>query len=567
MANNEQILLKQIIDEQHRLRNPDVTSADFFEMYVAEQVLKDGDLSDDEIEYGLVGGANDGGIDGIYTFVNGELIQEDFDFSGLKKNISIETIIIQAKATNGYGEDVINKLIATTNNLLDLNRQIDEFRDVYNESVRSAFSNFRRLYLGVASKFPDLSFRYIYATQGDSSAVHVNTRRKASDLQGHLLNLFKNASFKFEFIGASDLIQLARRRPITSYEVEISEGLSVRDGYIALIKLGDFHKFIQNDSGQLNKSIFEANVRDYQGNNQVNEDMQQTLSEPTDEDFWWLNNGVTVVASKAVQGGKTLTIEDPQIVNGQQTSTEIFNYFQNKIPSNELRSVMVRVIVANDPISRDRIIKATNSQTAISAASLRATDKIHRDIEGYLSQFGLYYDRRKNSQKQLGRPVGQIVSIALLAQSMMAMYLRRPADARARPSTLIKSNQDYESLFDSKIPINVYLVAAKLVKSAHAYLKKREDLQQKDRTNLLFYLVMHTSSCLVEESKPTLKKLSEIDLNMISESLFDESLLIVQKLYMELGGNDGVAKGGKLTDRIQLELDNQFKKIIPPYRY
>jgi len=52
------------------------------------------------------------------------------------------------------------------------------------------------------------------------------------------------------------------------------------------------------------------------------------------------------------------------------------------------RSILVRVIVTEDAESRDRIIRATNSQTDIPSASLRATDKIHRDIEDFFATRG-----------------------------------------------------------------------------------------------------------------------------------------------------------------------------------
>ncbi|GAI16788.1 unnamed protein product, partial [marine sediment metagenome] len=67
-------------------------------------------------------------------------------------------------------------------------------------------------------------------------------------------------------------------------------------------------------------NLFEANVRDYQGKVEVNKAIGNTLLSAYSEDFWWLNNGVTVVASQASLSGKTLVVEDPQIVNGLQTS-------------------------------------------------------------------------------------------------------------------------------------------------------------------------------------------------------------------------------------------------------
>ena len=66
MATNDQIILDQILEQQrvHAIP-PSASKSSFFETYVVEQVLKDADLSDEEIELGLVGDGGDGGIDGI----------------------------------------------------------------------------------------------------------------------------------------------------------------------------------------------------------------------------------------------------------------------------------------------------------------------------------------------------------------------------------------------------------------------------------------------------------------------------------------------------------------------
>ena len=44
--NNDQLILEQIVEEQRLLRAPSLKKPDFFEAYVAEQILKDFDLSD-----------------------------------------------------------------------------------------------------------------------------------------------------------------------------------------------------------------------------------------------------------------------------------------------------------------------------------------------------------------------------------------------------------------------------------------------------------------------------------------------------------------------------------------
>ena len=364
-------------------------------------------------------------------------------------------------------------------------------------------------------------------------------------------------------LGASNLLNLARRQPITSYEMEITESLSAKDGYISLVRLVEFSKFVRDESGQLRKSLFDANVRDYQGSNQVNDEIQKSLQEKGKEDFWWLNNGVTVVATKAVQSGKVLTIEDPQIVNGQQTSTEIYNYFQAAKSAEDSRCVMVRVIVATEPASRDRIIKATNSQTSIPPASLRATDKIHRDIEEYSAPFGIYYDRRKNSQKNLGRPVEKIVSISLLAQSVMSIALQRPDDARARPSTLLKKDDDYKHIFSTGHPIEIYLVAAKIIKAVQSYLRARDDLIQKDRTNLLFYVAMHLAATMVKKAAPSIKELAGIKVDAISGKVLQESFDDVIVIYNALGASDQVAKGTQFLNNLKQNLLGKYQSTQP----
>jgi hypothetical protein len=96
-----------------------------------------------------------------------------------------------------------------------------------------------------------------------------------------------------------------------------------------------------------------------------------------------------------------------------QTSREIYNFFANGGGSTEERNLLIRVIVPSAMESRYRIIRATNSQTVITAASSRATDLIHRGIEEYLHTYGIYYDRRKNFYKNQGKSIRSIIGKGL----------------------------------------------------------------------------------------------------------------------------------------------------------
>lgn len=555
MNPNDKIILDQILEQQRQERAPTASKSDFFEMFVAEQALKDHDLAYEELEAGLTGSGGDGGIDGIYVLVNGEMAQEDIDLTLLKKNVLIEVVIIQAKLAESFKEGTIEKMTATSEDIFDLGKDLEPLKSAYNDGLRSAAEIFHMVYKGLAAKFPTLRFRFIYASTG--SEVHPNVSRKAKLLGEKIQGFFSNAEYEFKFFGASDLLALARRQPPTSYELALSEtpiSSAGEVGYICLVRIRDYDKFIRDEAGQLRRSLFEANVRDYQGSTAVNEEIAQSLRVKGGEDFWWLNNGITIVAGKATQSGKALTLEDPQIVNGLQTSTVIFRYFSEANTEGDERNVLVRVIVPTKAESRDRVIKATNSQTNIPPASLRATDKIHRDIEEYLRNFGLYYDRRKNFHKNEGRPLEKIVGIPLMAQAVMAVLLQRPDDARARPSSLLKKDADYELVFSTELPINIYWICAYIVKRIDSLLRTETDLDARERNNIRFYIAMRVAALASGKSSPSATDLAAIDVGNITDDDIRGSIAAVKAAYDALGGGDGVAKGPSLVENIKSEL-------------
>jgi hypothetical protein len=77
VAKNDLVLLDGIIDERIREKFPSNDIGEAFEFLALEQLLKDYDLSTEEIEAGWVDGDKDGGIDGFYTLVNGHLVQDE----------------------------------------------------------------------------------------------------------------------------------------------------------------------------------------------------------------------------------------------------------------------------------------------------------------------------------------------------------------------------------------------------------------------------------------------------------------------------------------------------------
>lgn len=560
LSANDRIILDKILAQKQQELAPTISPAKFFEIFTAEQILKDFDLSYDEIESGIVGDGGDGGVDSLYLFLNGDLVQDDTDTTGLRKNLTIELVIIQAKTSPGFSESAVDRLKAFTEDLLDLSKNVASLGSVYNQEVLSIINRFRTVYEVLASRFPSLTVSYRYASRGDQP--HVNVVRKAEALKETVQRLFSSAKTDFEFLGASELLQLARRAPRASYSLKLAENpisSSGEVGFLCLVSLRDFFAFITDENGRLVRSIFESNVRDYQGTTEVNEGIKSTLRDNVADEFWWLNNGISIIATKATLSGKTLTVEDPQIVNGLQTSTEIFNHFTQHNTQTEKRNLLVRVIVPPAAESRDRIIKATNSQTQIPVASLRATEKIHRDIEEYLGPHGLYYDRRKNFYKNEGKPIDKIVSISHLAQSVMAIALQQPNDARARPSSLLKRDADYETVFNHDYPVALYLACANLMKIVDKEIRAdKYGMDQKDQTNVRFYVAMYAACLATQDASPNPAKIAGIVMSSVTDVILGEAMNQVVKAYAILGASDQAAKGPALLIQLKTELSKRF---------
>ncbi|MEW2490761.1 hypothetical protein [Streptomyces sp. NPDC048411] len=77
MQSNDQRLLDRILDDQHRRLAPNQGRDDFFTFFAADKALQDWDLDNDEITDGIVDGAHDCGIDGIWSFVDGRYVTAD----------------------------------------------------------------------------------------------------------------------------------------------------------------------------------------------------------------------------------------------------------------------------------------------------------------------------------------------------------------------------------------------------------------------------------------------------------------------------------------------------------
>lgn len=557
LTTNAQRILNELFQQDFADNGSYADESQYFEVFSSKQILKSNDLSDEEIENGVLGSGNDGGCDSIYTLFNGAYVTEDIVSSiTSSKEAAIELVITQAKRETSFGEDAIMKWKTTVGNLMGIGVDDSPYKARYNEDVRTAFSVFRELYVKLLRNTPKLVISFNYATF--ATELHPNVQAQAEELMGIVHKLFPSPKtvVNVTFWGAEELLLAAQSQPEHKLNLPLAENpinIGTHCDYIALVNIAKYYRFITDENGALRKYLFDSNVRDYQEHNSVNQDIHNTLSSSTGEDFWWLNNGITLLTDEAILAtSKELVLTEPAVVNGLQTSNEIYQYFlaNPEQLGSETRNVLIRVIVPESEDSRDRIILATNNQTNIPKSSLRANDPIHWQIELYLKGRGLFYDRRKNYYKNQGRKSTEIVSVSFLAQCMISLFLQKPNYARARPSTLLIKDETYDELYIKNQDLDVFYNSAKLGKMVEVCLKKSNVYTPAQKNDILFYVLYLSVAKSIGNANITFKDVKEIELNSYTDEYITQIAKIVFSEYEKLGGDGKAAKGSDLIDNL-----------------
>ena len=559
MSKNAQILLENLIEQEFRNNDNYSNISEYFEFFSASQILKNQGLSDDEVDNGIVGKGLDGGCDSIYLFLNNLLITPDVvEHISAPKDSILEMIIIQSKKTTSFGEDAVMKWKTISGNLLDLSKTTTDFTARYNADVLEAFTTFRDTYTRLITSRVKLKFRFYYATL--ASELHPNVIQQAEELKDTIKGLFPNAVVEVTFVDSDTLFDMynaviENRVNLKFADIPISPN---QKNYIALVDLKSYFNFIVNDEGDVRKSFFDSNVRAYQGKNNVNSSISETLHRADDNDFWWLNNGVTVLASEAtLVNNRELQIVNPEIVNGLQTSMEIYNYFSENREAleSEKRSILLRIIVPDNEESRDQIIFATNNQTNIPKATLRVTDPIHLQIEMYFKSRGLFYDRRKNYYKNQGRKPAEIVGVSFLAQCLITIFLKKPDYARARPSTLLNDEKTYNELYEKNNDLEVFYRVALLGKKIQKNVKSGSDYSSAEKSDILYYVLYAVIADVLGKRNITPADIKNLDMDSVTDTLIEDIRNRVYEIYKQHGGNGRVAKSAEFIQYIDNMLD------------
>ena len=579
MSNMEEVL--NAIIKTFKNEN-DLRSKNIFELFSISQIYGDKELEFSDIYDSIVDGGQDGGIDSILFFIDDKNIStiEELDDIILDRRSEIEINIIQSKDSNGFKESVFDKLSLTFSEILNQNSTEKGLRDHYNGDLVEKIIIMRKLLEVACVKTSNIKLNVVYISKGDLERLPKGVSDRGELLKSQMQEYFKlPKGIEIKYYGANELRDLYLKPEETELTLKTQKSLNSifldenNVAYIALVKLKDYFDFITDENNKIKENIFESNVRHFQGDVSVNKKISSTLNEVDSIEFWWLNNGVTLIANEIVAlPTEKLKLSNVQIVNGLQTTFCIYNELKDKDLINDNRSIMIKIIKSNDDGCIDRIISATNSQTEVRAADLRATDRFQRDIESYFLSKGYYYDRRKNFYKNQGKKRSKIFTIAKTAQYIETILFRNPHSARSNPTSLLKSDNNYSRIFSEKINIETYLKVCCIYKITDNFIK---DLNGNDPIqiqynasikNYKFHLMLIMVCFYLESIEFNDLNVKKINLDEFNLEIFEKSVNFLMnciKKYIEDTGVDNIiniAKSKSFTDYMNNQIKVEIKR-------
>ena len=124
MSDFDQRALAANFESWKRERMPTEENPVAFELYAIGSILTDQDLSDDDIDFGHIGGMDDGGVDGAYVFVDGALVRdEDQNLSGQYQMVDL--VLIQVKQSGGFSENVFGQIASYVRDVLNWDEPVE----------------------------------------------------------------------------------------------------------------------------------------------------------------------------------------------------------------------------------------------------------------------------------------------------------------------------------------------------------------------------------------------------------------------------------------------------------
>jgi hypothetical protein len=425
------------------------SNTEIFESFTAYSVLEREASVNVNPQDHLVAGGGDIGIDTAALIINGKPVISTEEVDSIKEispDMRIGFVFIQTttftsintKHLRNFGDGV--RSIFEEEAIFSENEDIEHFRRLTNYVLEN--------YAIESTQRPFCKLCYTYAgSYEEDQDVEAAKTLVLRDLKE--LDLFSKT--EFEILDGSELqriYNLANRGIEEEIKfprcVLIPNLDNVSEAFVGAISAQEFLNIIRNEQGEIDGRVFFDNVRSFQGLNDVNEDILETIRDPNEKNnFPLLNNGVTLVSRTIERQRDKFKLTDYQIVNGCQTS-----YVINRAEKEGVEvdfQVPLKIVSAKDEYLVNQIIQATNNQTEVQKEELLALSDFQKELQDFYNSFPddsdsrLFYERRSGEfdQKQDVENT-RVISIRKQIKAFASVFLDKPHVAARYYGTLVE---------------------------------------------------------------------------------------------------------------------------------
>lgn len=227
------------------------------------------------------------------------------------------------------------------------------------------------------------------------------------------------------------------------------------------------------------EKLLERNIRRYLGlhGNRVNEGIRATLSSNTPENFYFFNNGITLVCDKFTynalqQGNFQIKVKNLQIVNGGQSCTTILKTAEELEKNGKTLPEQASVLIRLYELSSDnddvvlQITHATNSQNPVDLKDLRANDTRQQQLEQSIQNLGYSYRRKRMDATTKATDI----TTGAAAEAVLAIWRKAPHQAKFL--TREHFGKLYDTIFSESLNGTQVVIAALLYRIAENHRRR-----------------------------------------------------------------------------------------------
>ncbi len=399
------------------------------------------------------------GIDGIVFIVNDKLISEESDLVKFEQtDIVIKIGFIQSTIQKSFDEQKLSSFTDEVVKFLTGEFNIEPYSTIYKKLVDETGDFINRI-----TETPCISLFFLSArTSHNVTEDKINaektkiTSRSEIENRCHLkgYHILQKDDIKSEYdkISKFHTTQLRFENNITLSPVD-----NVELSFLTTIKFSELKKLILTSDGNLKDKLFVENVRSYIGETSVNKDIRTTLNDAKDRNYFpFLNNGLVIICDCIKRHPvmeKSFELTFPRIINGCQTSNELFKKYKGMNSSEDMDNVEVvaKVIATKNNDLKRKIIYSANNQNPISK-DLQSLNEFNGKIEEYFvgkeaGCFRLYFERLRGLHSDVVPPYSK-VDIETLARVFISVFLKKPHEMKTNALSIIDRFQREGTVFN-----------------------------------------------------------------------------------------------------------------------